>query len=1576
MTVAMSSSNDSDKWTFDLVLTLLQAKPDLNCLKSIDAFLEKNKPLLIKPFLFQQATKDGPPLPTKETLEIRATSYPINDQIKKDCDEISKQIYVDKLEVLRVIAQVSERHSSKISDGDDESSKQLSDHEKITKEEIHSLYINSVLRERSTIVKLIAFLVTRADVAELSSKYSNLMFNSPDFIPSIIAFLKQLITTDLMAIKAHSKYKHIIKTQTVCTIVELLKLLVSLCIKISVPVSIVKQWFELLQAVQAFNVLKDEIERESYQEITGLSSLVSMLALGLDTDEDFFDFNSSYLKDPEAVTLINNTIVDFPSDPVLLYCWSVLLGLLDDSVVSGVFGVGFKLDEYSSGFALRAAELDVFGYVESVSQSVSYDEVNSAILASFIIAISPFLQLNDAVSRAILTVFKEAPNSFIEKFFINANVQNMIYLAKVKFPELITPYLRILSINGTYAHSQLTEFDTYMTVLSSSSLNFEADLDTDTIVLKDGHYLKVPYEQSKDAAIYLPPSTRGKLMPTADQNLEAAIFKYKYDGWSLIGRILQNVALYGGQEEQELILVILELITNTIILTDTDTTSDIFAKLSVLIDDGDVVDLILKLFELSLHQAHTALLAQLTKLLTALLGTFPQIVWSHLVRSDLLERRGRGGLISHILGAVETVTGDYKFTIEVLRFFNELVNQSVSNDKDLNSYKLEVLPKFVVFANQVFESFIHWDYKHKGDKYVIGSLILDSYTKIVYAVYGVDPETRPNKKVTGVLAASAERVVSSFTSTSPDVRIIKPILNTLDSLAQFAAIDQYQFQKWVSASLEFTKLVVSVRSLNKFTPSTLEKCLFSKAPAFVSVYNQQCSLRALILQVLVQLVKSTWSSNETPSLLAHLGEFWTSTLVLALGSDLQFKHQDFTVRKMLYSFFSSVIEANQKGLAMILLSGTGPNNTKVGGSKPLLKILKENVGQLDQYPESLSVHLVDAIALALNSWSLQGEDDVTFAKILIKKLLVDSQEPQPTAASNEQIIESCYRYKLNSRVAEICALILFSSKKQTVTDEIIKELDPDRILQLAKPLYEKSHYRGTLHSNLNRNFEQKWPDLKLQQFQRSALSSITLYGEGSVYELRLLDEVLGKNTYWIGTELTEGYRSEVIAASLNLQLVSSQIDCAKSWGALLTVYAKNFKAKPSFTDIVCKMLQANIDEGVEIALLKDVYRVRVELAFFFLYSITNNGVIALAKADNKKILKLALHLLTSIDVNVLVNISAGNSTIYRPLLRIVTNCLNSARADTELVESLSGELLEFVEIVLAKGTPVLLDSIEPTTAQVEVASKLEDLTLLISIVHNLMATRPTSSFVHSVSVKLSGFNALRSILRLYSNSHLLKINGEYVLAEMILTYITELISTEAIADQLIQSGLFSTLIQSQLSATIQEGSVAVHTRPRLHNIWRNGLLSIVLILLSKFGLRVLPESSAFVNHFSKQFQTTIQTWTSQDSVIVSVPALEELEQIIMLEKALETLYYEFGQVGPTSQDVHTGIIPGLDTDKARVTLQGSLSHLLAHPKFLTSKVIPTSLEEQTLFEGDDKIRTKLVEKIVAQINDIIESLED
>lgn len=1551
--------------TFDLALNLLMMTDEPKRLESLDKFLAENKELLSRADIFQQPQGE---LPSSDDFTIRGSTYKLSATNKEDAAQLGELLGFNKKEVLRVICEKTTRIP------EPKTEKKEKDQIEADREERLQLYLNSVLKERRAVLQLVRHLLTHETHHAIGAKYSSELLESPQYIANAVNSLESLMK-GLSSEK--SQYKDVIQTENTYTIVEILKILTTLLLRVSTTSANVVLWFKLWEKYKYFTIFGNSVSPQLVEEITSLVSVTSLLFLGLNTMDDCIDSETPYLTEPTAVKQIHDCIAAAPFNAIVVYTWGLLVYMMPPELTSKVYTDNEDCELLSRVFTTKAAELDVFQEIENTFTTLRHDALYTAVLASFLICTVSFVQLNDKTASTYLKVLKDAPNAFIEKFFTNENTERQLYIAKAKFPQVMTPYSRILSINGAYAHSQLSTLSTYMHI-GTNDIEYDIDTETDSITLKNELYINPPLEQSPDVLLQLPAGTKGRVLPTSDQNTEALVLNYQYNGWSLIGRFVQNIV--NNREQEDFLATILELLTNTFTISDVETTSDILENLSAFLDDSDILDLLLKLFEQSLHQRNVTISTQMIKLLISLIHTYPQIVWSHLSRSDLLEHAGRGGLMGTILGSVETINGSYEFTISCLSLFNELVTKSVLNTDELNAHRAEVIPKFTTYASQVFESFIYWNYRYPHQKFEIGTLIIEIFSKILLLVYGIEPNADPSKKVTRVLVSAAKSILTSFTVSLPDVRIITPIIAAIDSLNSNPTIYNTcgrvgdWFTKWSKISLDFAKIVVSIRSDARDIPSTLERTLFTKSPQLVTIYSKHYSLRSSVLQLLTQLVNAKWPAD-IPSLLSHLGDEYTGVLLAALSSDLQFLYDDFTVKKHLFMFFSAIIEGRQKGLSMVFLNGLDIKDVTTK-QKSLLKILKEDVKNLDYYQEWLSIHLVDAIAYAFNTWSSkkneEDDEDAVFIKTLVPKLspvefeLTDSTD-------NAKIIEGCYKHKLNSRVAEICALVIFSSSKESATKPIFDFLSSNDIFKLIKPLYTSFDYNSALHMNLSTAFSSKWPTYRLDQFIRSPMTLTTRYADNAVYDLRLLDVLLGADPHWSGTELTEGYREVVVAASLNLQYVSAQISSAKSWGALLTSYVKKVKIPPTFSRIIMKLLEANIREDKAIELFSEINRARVELSFFFLYSLTQQG--SISDDDTQELLRLAVQLVTSHDVDFLLALSSQRSDIYRPLLRVISRLLSSVKGSAKMVETISSELLDFAELVIAKGSTVLLEAVQSDINAPSVGGRIEDLLLIISLFKGLVAAKPPSSFTTRLSTLFVDFNTLKSILNVYSNAHLLKVNNEAVFAELTLTYMVELISVDVIAEQLISSGLFSTLIRSPISLTIQEGGIFVQTSPQLHNIWTNGLLQIILILMNKFGARLLPEIGAFVDHFSKQFSTTIQSW-SQDSLAISVPALQETEQIIILQRALVTSYKEFGMSSARPVKESLEIIPLLDTVEGRTSLHKSLTHLLAHPKYLTSRVLPTTLEEQRLFEGEDKVRTALVEKLVSQITEVQQLLAE
>lgn len=63
------------------------------------------------------------------------------------------------------------------------------------------------------------------------------------------------------------------------------------------------------------------------------------------------------------------------------------------------------------------------------------------------------------------------------------------------------------------------------------------------------------------------------------------------------------------------------------------------------------------------------------------------------------------------------------------------------------------------------------------------------------------------------------------------------------------------------------------------------------------------------------------------------------------------------------------------------------------------------------------------------------------------------------------------------------------------------------------------------------------------------------------------------------------------------------------------------------------------------------------------------------------------------------------------------------------------------------------------------------------------------------------------------------------------------------------------------------------------------------------------------------------------------------------------------------------IFPGLESESRREDFVDCIENLLKHPKFLSSRIIPSSVEEQQIIERGGKVFEKFVHSLIDEIRD-------
>lgn len=1589
----------------------------------IDQALTLNKPLLTAISQFSETTSDKCSTEPKivESLILRGTTY--NKVSTKSCEQafvLSKQLGLNYNESLRVIIQ------TKLKIDDNVPTVALARY---------------VFQERNSVLQTILLLLNNSEIPVIQGKFiqfysekkfevcedlirllEKIIFEFDDNNPDLPVDLSERELEELMQLK---------NSQNLIYATNILKVLTNIILNASIPTNIVKLWFAFLDNSRhrLHNMINSSstISEVITDKIEALVTANTLLMLGLDSTSSSVNFDAPYYKDPDCFKKIHAVLEGDLINPVIIYMWSFILFAKSYTLeetpeaeldfVQNVFGKK-PISKLTASYASRAEEAGVFDAIKKMSKALSTDKFYSVIISSFLTFSLNFIPLNVQTSEMIKAVLLETPKEFVERFLTSREFEKKLTILKAKLPlieEALLPLLNISAVHVQFANFEWNDINTYTGKFKLGELDYdivddtENSVDLDLIVLKKETFVKPPLEFDQNILMPIPEDTRGKILPTpATSDEDVIVFLYKYNGWSLLGRILQNIcekyvanASELDEPTRKVMISIIELVSNAVSTkTPMERSTEILQHLSGYVTDEDIVSVVFRIFEHSMHRRNYEVISICSEFLSSLFANFPHFVWSHLARSDLLNRYGKTGLASTILGSIELSSGRYDFTISLIKLANDMVIESLELEAEFPPRtKTDLLDKLIAHLLDVSESYQFWKYADVMQRFEIGFHLNSLFTKILYNVYGIDPHSAPKDKVTSTLASSGARIINAFLgSQSPDVRAAKSLLNILLSSenSQILLLGDpafgYAYTRLVKHSFELASLLISIRGLLQMNPSSLERMIYAKSSNLVDIYNSEPCLKRYIIKLFHSLVKVPWTDNYL-FLLSYLGERHSEIFLNSISFDLEGPLGDHKLLQDMYMFFSALMESKQDGLSILFLTGDIASNkaeqpkSKVTRKKSILSILKKNALNLDVLPESVGCSLLDAIAYAFNTWAHAKDSnaDTEFIIALMKRV----KEFKPTKGlSKEGMFAISGKYQLISRIIEIFALYLFTSSE--VDSHIFQLLNQQNLATLVNPFFEIDGYNKSLHEDLHRRFEEKWPKLKLSRFSVAPLFQSGSYSRNSIFAISLMDQFFDHDEKWTGSKSIPGYRAEVIEASLNLNYVTHQIAAAKAWGALLTTFVKKTSQplNDTYIDITSNFLKVNIDCGIEAPLFAQVYCERLELCFYIFYSLQKKT----KQIPEKVLLKLVQQLITvfkSDEVDYLGNIShSTRRNFYRPILRSILLLLSFVTNGTHFVEIESDQLLEFFELSFCKGVHLILSEmlsdISTSTSNgrqvviFNIGERVQDLFLLLSLFTKIKALKPTDNFNLILASSLNEIGTLKVILNLYSSSHLFKVNDEAILGPLILTFVSELCTINHVATKFISNGLFAVLLESPLSLAIQAGDIKPETQSSLHNIWTNGLLSIILLLLSEFGVKVLPESCLFVSFFSKQVKTAIFRW-SDSKLAVSTALIRETSQLVLLQKMLSTLDYQHYLTNSNARALQSEdeedieLVVGLDTEQKRRALSVALNRLLTHPKYLNSRVVPTTVEEQQLSE-DDTTRIEFVKEIYKRIKGLQESL--
>jgi nuclear pore complex protein Nup188 len=1387
--------------------------------------------------------------------------------------------------------------------------------------------------------------------------------------------------------------------------VELLQTLyVTISTVLPTKFNMVVEWLDVVGATGFFSENLSKFSSGARQTIFNLCVL---LTIGfLDLDQDFSiegAYEHSYILDPSTLIKAHGILgvkykMHSPACPALL-AWGLVLHRVSirlseepkssfDSLLVSVlpqcrkvtddsrFEYIHALGQYSGELVAHALKSGAFDKLSAVfkqlPEKAEYASVGSALVAACL----PYVSMTDSLAQLIHTIL--APFPYItDNFFTDAFAEKAFFLSKAKFPVAFDPFVTLCTCIRENAFDVLMRMTAYMHDLPKGFKGYDFTGKSTQIELTSPLIMFPARTSDGQGGVTLEAGTKGDLV-SSGSGRTLVMWQLEYNGWSFLGRFIEQADAHRLWDQCTMGVV--RLITNTLNSLDESQSAELLESLSAGIANADFVEFIAKKLDEALYNRNIEMCIIGIKLLTALVSVDPQRVWPYLGRSKLLEKNGRGGLLATILGAVEIVSSNYEFTIAIIELAQALVKDTLARALEHSisaKVKQEVLTKLIRHLVEVYESFAYWRYAVPRQRITIATSILSVFNVIVHATFRADGDGLLADKVTSVLAGASNLITGEFLGANENaIRTLQPLLGAIESMAKSRdaldstdnLLEDDEF-KYAEATLRFCSLLVRVRSLLKLACSLLERRLYLQSPDLVVIFLRYFRLHSPVADVLESLITGYWPEDQ-PSLLAHLGTKYSQMLITCLAGCVSGRLETDDTVQNVCSYFSAVIGSKQEGLSILLLSGKDTRNTsdKVESVVSLLDVLEKKVVSGFKIKGLLNVELtndlLDALALAHSTWSLNVAKNKEALCGALTEFITDAYSLKIPPKSPDEIIDASTVISVAAKAARIMSIQLYkvpeSDGSKIFVDFLLKSRN---LCEYSKRFLAIDGFRPSLHGNLGRNFDRKWPKTPLDKYIATAQLGRRAYGPTYFYDLGLLDVVLDDEPIWM-----DGYRNEVAEANLNLSYMDAQISLVKSWCSMLTSLVVNrSKVRDKGTLEMLRIVagtavETNVSDDLSVPIFRIVIKARMDLAFFILYHVSKASI----PVGDVDLLTTTVKVLTDPNIQFLTfaeDRSGGSDTrLYKQLLKIINLQLDDFAKDDEGDFHLVQALHSILDVVVIRGMRAVASAMQTNPS----AGGVEDVVQITTILRKCLKIEGVTSIYPNLVQQMGDSGCDHAVLSLFSNSLELCISeGDPIFGELSLIYLLEWLNVDIMADHFAASGLFGVLTESSLARAIQEGTIRPTTDPRVFGIWTKGILSIMLQFLKQLGSRLLPESIVFIELYSRQFDSAFRQWLDSD-VIVSSSTIEETYQLFLLLDIV-------GKLAESHQ-----LQPKIKLPSKRDVID-SLGYLLSHQKYLASRIVVTTAEEQKLMlqkPQDSSVSNPLLDKVIDELLELKEFLDD
>ncbi|MGI4812458.1 MAG: hypothetical protein ACRYGG_03840, partial [Janthinobacterium lividum] len=674
---------------------------------------------------------------------------------------------------------------------------------------------------------------------------------------------------------------------------------------------------------------------------------------------------------------------------------------------------------------------------------------------------------------------------------------------------------------------------------------------------------------SDNETFVLPSETPGRAL--TEKKPPVVMFQYPYSGLRYLGMVLHRTSgamTHSREWQSESVFEIAsEIISFLTGLLESAASQNKYGHslagcqafaLSILeeasngLDRGtDVVSVILDLYEMMLYQHHGGptgessidILVHCAQFTRALLAVLPNRVWPYLGRSGMLGLNGATNMFAKVVTTSEVPAAQFPFLLNSVLLFEALVEDVVTHSvvrknastavtrfgddvSDLNGSGItdgmmtNIILHFEKAMIEVFGTFGSWRFTSIVERLQLSAGITRVFDRILKYSFDTNDDTDLSRKLAANLAPSAEYLVEIFLSSSPNDMPLQPLLHMINEgvntpsnilSSRFAGV-------WIAqteGALALANRLVRTNTYLGRSSSRLQEQLFTCTSTIAKCFASHIRYRLPAVQLLDALVRGASTSPGQPaSLLGHLGQKTAKSFMELLSAlDAPIDSRDLSIA--IWRLLSGVVSQRQQWFATYLLTGKTPRESlkdnlecKNGKSRshPVLDIALSKLRFVLTMDPVEAVAVLEFVMLAADFWPRVCQE-IQNNQVLVKALsgfLSKVKEPETGRSSRPPQFEA-YRYQTASFIVSIFAMMVHRCNElqdTTFATQLLPDLEFFLRSGVATPKYNAS-----LHKNLAKNFEAKYRNCKLSQFQRTSMCQ-PLLGEDYFYDIELASKVL------------------------------------------------------------------------------------------------------------------------------------------------------------------------------------------------------------------------------------------------------------------------------------------------------------------------------------------------------------------------------------------------------------------------------------------------------------------------------------